>query len=480
MPMKNLWILFVFVSYWADCQDKWSLEKCINYAIENNITIQQSDINVRNAEIDLSQAKQSRYPNLNGNISANSNFGRSIDPTTNEFNSETFLSNNFGFNSNVLLWNGGVIKNSIKQSELNVEAANNDIEQVRRNTALQVATNFLNILFAKENISISERQLALSQQQLSQLNKFIAAGARPEAERLNLEAQIAQSEQDLISAKNNLDIAILNLKQSLNLEPNYELDLAIPEGLVATTDPDLITFDEAFEMAQNNRPDLVATELRQESAEIGVDIAKAAFYPTLSLSGSLGTTYSNRGRIVDFFQTQVVDQSVSITSNNPALPLNNVPIIISSQAMVPVFKDQGYVNQLDGNLSYGLGLNLSVPIYNRGTTKSNVERAQLNSINNQLNREQLLQGLKTTVQQSIADARAAKKRVEASTKTVQAQKLAFENTSRRLELGAANSFEWESQKTNLENAEINALIDKYNYLFAIKTLEFYLGKTLKL
>ena len=233
-------------------------------------------------------------------------------------------------------------------------------------------------------------------------------------------------------------------------------------------------------MAQKNRPDLVATELRQQSAEVGIDIAKAAFYPTLSLSGSLGSTYSNRGQIVDFFETQTVNQTVNITSTNPALPINNIPVTISSQAEVPILKDQGYTNQLNGNLSYGLGLNLSVPIYNRGTTKSNVERAELNSLNNRLSRDQLLQGLKTTVQQSIADARAAKKRLEASGKTVQAQKLAFENTSRRLELGAANSFEWETQKTNLENAEINALIDKYNYLFSIKTLEFYLGKPLKL
>ncbi len=461
-------------------QEIWTLEECVNHAIEHNLTIEQSRLSVEQANITVNQNKQSRYPNLNGSLNAFWNFGRTIDPTTNDFITATFFSNNFGLNSNVLLWDGNRINNSIKQSKVDLDAANQDLEQIKRNTALVVATNFLNVLFAKENIAISERQLLLSQQQLDQLKKLISAGARPESEKLNLEAQIAQSEQTLIGSKNNLEIAFLNLKQSLQLEPSYEMDIEVPEGITIDTDPDLISFEEAYELAKKNRPDLTATEMRMKSAEIGIDIAKSAYYPTLSLGGNVGTTFSNQGRTITGFNTEFIESQVNITSNDPSFPFQNVPITISTESISPIVEKQAYTDQLDQNLSYGFGFGLSVPIYNRGAADNNVALAKLNATNTRINRDLLLNNLKTTVQQAIADSRAAKKRLEASNKTVEAQKLAFENTTKRLEIGAANSFEWESQKTNLENAELNALIDKYNYLFTIKTLEFYLGKPLKI
>ena len=420
-------------------QQYWSLEKCILHSLESNIIINQAQLSVANAEINHNQSRQARYPSLNANSNVNLNFGRSINPTSNEFITESFFSNNYGINSNVTLFNGFRISKSIQQSELELKAAIEDREQTKSDIALQVANSFLQVLFAKENIDISRKQLELSKQQLDQINKFIAAGARPESERLNLEAQITGSEQALINSENTLEISMLQLKQLLRLPPDEDMEITIPENINVTTDPDLIAFDEAFTLAQSNRPDLRAGELRNRSADIGIDIAKGNYYPSLGVGGSLNTAYSNR----DFF------------NNN-------------------------YVTQLDNNLSYGVGAQLSIPIYNQGNVKSNVERAKLNLENAKLTYEQIIESLKTNVQQAIANARASKKQLEASEKTVQAQKLAFDNTTKRLEIGAANTFEWESQKTQMENAEISRLIDKYTYLFNIKILEFYLGKPLKL
>ena len=480
--MKRLYLACAFLIFCVglSAQEIWSLEKCIKHSMESSLTIKQSNINTKLSEINLRQSKSARHPNLNGNVSAFWNFGRTVDPTTNQFNTETFFSNNYGISSGVMLWNGSRINNNIKRNKIGLEAAENDVEQVKRNVALQVAVNYLNVLFAKENIQISEKQLSLNTQQLEQTNKLISAGARPESERLNLEAQIATSEQNLIDSKNSLDIAILNLKQSLLLSPDYEIDVEVPENIEITTDPDLIRFTEAFELAKKNRPDLYASELRVDAAEMDIKIAKAALYPSLSASGSLGTVYSNRGVSLTGFETEFVDQTVNISSTDPQFPIADVPVNIRSEVRTPIFEDQKYTDQLDANLSYGFGVGLSIPIYNNGSAKAGIERAELGRLNASYEKDLLLESLKITVQQSIADARVAKKRLEASTKTVAAQQLALDNTTKRLEIGAANSFEWETQKTNLENAELTALIDKYNYIFAIKTLEFYLGKPLKI
>ncbi|MBT8234166.1 MAG: TolC family protein [Saprospiraceae bacterium] len=470
-----------FTQTYAQDNESWSLEKCILHSQKASIAINQSELGVSQADITLDQAQQARYPSLNGNTNVQWNFGRTVDPTTNEFNTETFFSNNFGLNTNVTLFNGFRIKNNVKQAELDLDAAKADTEQMRRTVALQVATNFLNVLFAQENITLAEKQLLLSQQQLDQVNKLIEAGARPESERLNLEAQIAQSEQIQITSKNTLDIAILQLKQVLRLDPSYPFSIEAPEDIEITTDPDMVNFEEAFILAQENRPDLYANQLRIQSAIMGEKIAKGGLYPSVSVGGSLGSAYSNRGKSLVGFEDVRVESEFDVSFEIPGLPpLVEQPVTLGSVQEFPILEDQKYTDQLDQNLSYGFGLGVNIPIYNRGNTKGSIQIAKLNAINAQLSYDQNVETLKITVQQALADARAAKKKLEASEKSLQAQQLAFENTTKRLDLGAANTFEWESQKTQMENAEVQRLMDKYDYLFKIKILEFYLGKPLKL
>jgi len=477
--MRLLLFVMLLLPGISNTQDAWTLEKCVVHAIQANISAAQADLAVDRAKINLSQARQTRMPNLSGNSNLNWNFGRTVDPTTNEFITETFFSNGFSLSTGMSIYNGKQISNSIRQSAVDLEAARNDALQTRQTIALQVASNFLNVLFAKENISISERQLELNRQQLDQTQSLIDAGARAASEILNLEAQVATSEQALIVSMNNFDIAMLQLKQILRLDPGYPLSIVAPENVNFSTDPELVAFEEAFAQAIQNRPDLKSSSLQVQSAELGIQIAKGALAPNISIGGNLRTNYSNQGFELDFIETTET-LNFLVSSTDPRFPIENLPLTFTSESVSPIRRDLEYFDQFDNNLSYGFGANISIPIYNRGASRADIQRAKINASNARLNYDQVFENLKITVQQSLADARAAKKKLEASEKTLEAQKLAFQNTTKRLELGAANTFEWQQQRTQAENAELQRLIDKYDYLFKIKILEFYLGKPLKL
>jgi len=448
-----------------------TLEECINMAVDRSILVNQGDINTQFAEISLSQAKQARYPNLSASSNLYWNFGRTIDPTSNDFITERFFSNTYDLNTGVILFDGFRIRNTIKKSEMDIQAATADNQQTKQDIALQTALNYLNVLFTKESITISKTLLAQSKNQLVQMEKSIRAGAMPASERLNVEAQIAQEEQGLINAKNNYQLALFQLKQQMRISPGEEIEVSVTTELAIDTDPDLLDYDEVITRALSNRYDLKAADIRAQSSEMDIDIAKAGYYPRVNLGGSLGTRYSNQAKEVVGFNTQIVETEIF-------LPTSPDPITLGQVVDIPIVDKQSFGTQLDNFLSYGFGFGLSIPIYDNGNTKAAVQRAELGVINQQLAKRQLTENFQQTVHQALMDARAAKRKLQASEKSLEAQKAAFENLTKRYEIGAANSFEWETQKAQMEQAEINKLLDKYDYLFKIKIIEFYMGKTL--
>jgi outer membrane protein len=334
-----------------------------------------------------------------------------------------------------------------------------------------VASIYLNILFAKENLQNAENQIKLTNEQLVQLNKQISVGNRPENDRLELYAQVASNEQTIVEAQNNLYINFLNLKQLLRLDPEKDIDVMSPRDLNIGSDPELLTFAEVYDVALRNQPSVAANELRLKSAYLGEKIAASQLMPTLAAGGSLRTNYSNKGRSISGYQSSVSEQTVYI---------NNQPVTVGFPQELPQFEKTPYFNQFSNNLSYGVSLSLSIPIYNNNIARGNLNRARLNAEQANLNLTQIKETLKITVGQALADAKAAKTRYMASEKTRNAQKNLFNNATKRFELGNLNAFELTRLKTQMESAEINALIAKYNYIFRAKVLDFYLGKPILL
>lgn len=471
MKLQFLPIFFLILSGTISGQEEWPLEMCINYALENNLTIKQAELSVDFATLDQSQAKHSRYPNLNASASVNSNFGRSIDPSLDAFVTSNFISNGVSISSGVTLFNGFRIANSIKKSNIDKRSSELDLDQTKRDISLGVANNYLNALFADENLAIAISQLETSKEQLSQIERLISAGVRPSNEALDILAQIANNEQMVISAENSKVNALLGLKQLLRLDPDVVMILQAPSNVIVETDPDLLKFNEVYNAALQSQPNVKAGDLRVESALISKKISKAGLMPSVSAFGSISSNYSNQGRTIDGFTTSLIDQPIVI---------NNIPTVIQLEQQQPTFVDNPYFDQLNENLSYGVGVSASFPIYNNNVNKLNIERSSLNIINAETQSEQIRQNLKTTVQQALTDAKASKRKLNASIKSVEAQRASFNNAEKKFNAGTINSFEYTTQKNALAQAEVNAILSKYEYLFASKIIDFYMGKTIKI
>jgi len=472
--MNRLFTLLILlsISIAGQAQENWSLQRCIEYALENNLTIEQAELGVQNADIDITQAKHNRYPTLNASSSLNKNFGRSIDPVTNDFITQSFVGNNVGLQSGITLFNGFRIANSLKQAKINQIASKLDLDQSKRDISLAVANNYLSGLFADENLAIAQSQLETSKEQLAQTEKLINAGVRPANESLDILAQIANNEQQVIAAENSKVIALLGLKRLLRLEPDVSMVLEVPINVNVDSDPDLLTFTDVYNSALLSQPNVKAGESRIESARIGVKISKSGIMPRVTAFGSIQSNYNNQVPLLENFTDVLVPSNVVINGENAVLSeLRSIPTVIS---------EKPYFTQVDENLSYGVGLSLNVPIYNNYSARLGMERAKLNILNVENQNAQLKEQLKTTVQQALADARASKRRLNATEKSVDASKASFDNAEKRFNAGTINSFEYVTIKNALQQAEVNSVIAKYEFLFALKIIDFYMGKPIKL
>lgn len=469
--MKSILIAFL-LGYLIPirAQEIYTLEKCIDIALQKSLALQQSELSIQNSELNHLQAKSNRHPNVNVSNSFNVNFGRSIDPTTNTFITERVNSNNLQLNSSVLIYNGGRLNKLIEQSQIEFNATELDKQQAEADIALQVATSYLNALFAKENITLAENQLSQSEDQLNFINKLINAGARPANASLDILAQIAINEQSISDAENSLEIALLQLKQLMTLPPNEKIEIVVPENIAVKVDPDLISFEEAYELTLRTQPSIKAAELREKGSAYSIDIAKAGQYPSLSAGVNLGTPYSSKGQRLN--GTRLQSQTISGETNG-------TPFILNFEQEVLNFESANFPQQLKENLYGGVGLFLSIPIYNQNINKNNIQRAKLGLKSSEIVTQQLKENIQVLIQQVLLDARAAKKSLAANEKTLEARKAAYENAKILFENGALNAFDLTTSQALYDNASTNTLIQKYNYLFRLKILEFYIGKSLK-
>ena len=414
-----------------------------------------------------------RYPNVRGTASGGAQFGRTIDPTTNSFDNQTIGFNNLSITAGVTIYNGNRINNTIKQSRIDAQTARLDAENASNNLMLSVASAYLNILVAEEQLASAKGRRKLSDDQLKRVDRLINAGSLPKNDRLNVLSQIALDDQTVIQAQNAVDIGYLQLKNLMRIDPTTDMEISKPEIDIPDTNPDLFKFETVYATALNNQPSIRAVEKSEESAEIQVDIAKSALLPSLSAFGGIDSRWSSVAR--DFNNPQnSIQQLVPVLD-----PTDRQTVVGVIPNNIPFgFPKVGYIDQLDQNLGQNLGLSLQIPIYNNHTSRTNIERAKLSVLSAQYTAEQTKQQLQADIQTAIANARAGKKTYEAALFAFDAAQAAFENAEKRYQLGTINSFDFANARTNLDAAQIETIRSKYDYIFRLKIVDFYTGKKL--
>jgi len=477
LSKKNSFLFgFLFAAFGLAAQETWSLERCVQYARDNNITIKQAAASVRTALLSERQAKASRLPNVSGNFNAGEQFGRTIDPTTNTFSPNATGYNSLGLNAGAQVFAGGQIHHAVKQAGWNLKASEADAEQTMNSLALSVAQAYLTILLTEEQLKVAERRVSQSTEQLRITQKLIEAGTVPLADKYTIEAQIARDEQSAVTVQNNIDLAYLNLKQLLQLEPDFNLQIERPVVQIpADANPDGLTLSPLYAIATQTQPNIRAAGFRIQSAAEGIEIAKSAYYPTVSIFGSMSTNYSTQypdyknatftgAELGEVEVYQIAGQDVPVRRYNPTF---DVPTL-------------GYLKQIDQNFGQSVGLRINIPIYQNGSTRLSVERARLSLLNAEMQNTQTQQQLKNDIQTAIANARAARKQLNAAQKTFAAMQTAFQNTEKRHALGAVNSLDLTTAKNNFNSSENDLLVARYDYLFKLKILDFYQGKPIQM
>ncbi len=449
-----------------------TLKQAVDKAIERSLAVEQGTLQMKGDEISLYQAKMAQYPNLSIGSSLGLQFGLGVDPTTNNLVQQQITFNSFNLNAGATLYQGGRIKNTIAQSKQQLASSVANVEATKQDISLQVAQFYLQSILAKEELIAARSRLSDAEQQLDRITRLITAGSAAPADRFDLESTVARQVQVVTQSENAVALALLQLRQLLRLPAGEQIDVVSPESIdFDAIQLPVVTPEDLYQTAVSKQPSIKAAQLAEEAAEIGIDVAKSNYYPTLSVFGQMDTRYSSSAQSLDGINTVVVSQPVTIDGQ---------PASLGSTQSVPIFAKTPYGDQLSDFFGQTIGLNLRVPILSNGLAKTAEQRAKLTLAQSQLATLQEKQSIEIDVQQALQNAMAAKSDVDASKRAFQAAEAAYTAAQKRNELGAGSSFELANAQLLLEQAQITLIRARYQYLFNVKVVDFYLGRPLQL
>jgi outer membrane protein len=449
-----------------------TLEQCIEYALQNNIQIKQSELNSEIAGINLVQSEASLLPSLNANASHSYNFGRTIDRFTNQFASSQVLSQNFGLSADVTLFNGLQTINTIHQNRYIYLSNKYNVDKMKNDVSLNVATAYLQILYNMESVDNAKNQIGITTAQAERSKKLVDAGSIAQGAYLDILAQLATEELNLTNAENQLNISYLALAQLLNLADASGLHIVKPEINVETQP--VITNDatQVYTSALENLPEMKSASYSVKSADKGLNVAWGGLSPRLILSGSYGTGYSGLSKELAGTPQLIGSQPTGDYTLSGDLVYS--PVFDTPTRVIP------FMDQYKNNVNKSIGIYLTIPIFNRLQVKSSIDKARIQKLNAELTVESTKLQIQKNVQQAYADASAGLKKYYASVKAVEATKESFKYTEQKFNVGIINTNDYNDSKNKLIKAQSDLLQAKYEYIFKTKVLEFYQGKPLKL
>ena len=416
-------------------QDKiWTLEQCVDHALENNITILQAENSLLSSKQDIISAKGNFLPSINSNLSGGASLGN-IEVFPGEFRDREFYSTSVGIGFSQSVFNGFRNINLLNQSKLSLERNQFELEKFKDDISLNVANTYLNVLFNKENLELAKLQVEFSEFQVNQVKTLVEAGSEPNSTLIETQATYSRDIQNLTIAENNHDLALLTLAQLLQL-PYENFDVEVIE--IDTPSANLMYNDitPILNYALQNRNEIKVAQRDIELAKLGTKISKSAYLPNVSMGYGF----------------------------NASANFSNLTV------------DDELLDQLNVNKGHSINMNISIPIFNRNQTKAQVKKSKIQEETTNLALEQAKINLESTIQRAFTDARAALKSYEAAQLSLQSQEVAFQNSQERFIIGALNSFDLEQSRLRMINARSSLINAKYDFIFKTKVLDFYLGK----
>ena len=416
-------------------QKKWSLQECVDYALENNITILQGENSILNNEQNIDAAKGQFLPSVSGFVGHTLSLGnRELFPG--QFVDRTDNSTNASISLNQTVFNGFRLTNLYKQSQLNLETSKLELNRIKDDISLNVVNAYLNVLFNIENLEIAKAQYSFSKKQLDQVRDLVDAGVQPQANVYDAEATLSSDLQSVTVAENNYELALLSLSQLLQL-PYEGFEVEVIE---VDNPSSVLMYNNASPIvsyALDNRYEIKVAQKNIENSALNTEISKSGYLPTVSFNYAFGS---------NVFFTNLIDT------------------------------EDSFFNQLNNQKGHRFSLNVSVPIFSQFQNKTNVAKAKIQEENAQLNLKQAKLDVEANVQRAFTDAKAALRAYEAAKSSLQSQQIAFQNSQERYDIGAMNAFDLEQSRLRLVNAESSLINAKYDFIFKTKVLDFYLGK----
>lgn len=450
MKIKFLVITAVFSVSVSFSQKKWTLKECVNHALENNITIAQNLLGLELAKLNVKNTKGNFLPNLNASASQGLNFGSFLGIDGSRISRDS-RRNSLSANSSTTLFNGFRNLNTYKQAQLGVERSKLNLEKIQNDISLFVVNGYLNVLFAKENLNVSRIQSQISQKQVEAAQQRYNAGITAKGDLLNSQSTAANDQQNIIIRENTLTLALLNLSQLLQISSEgfdiFTIEIDSPTKNLVYTDSEFV-----YEKALMSQPQIKNAKLGVQDADYNIEIAKSFLKPSLNFSFGANTSYQH---------LQGKKDEITIFNG-----------ITMEEEIIP----NGFFKQFSDNLGYNFSLNLSIPIFNRTQSKTNIERQYINKKISQVNLTNEKLQLQQTIEQAFVDSKAASKAYEASKISLEAQKEAFKNAQESYNLGASTLFDFDLVRNRLVSAESALIRAKYDFVFKTKVLQFYYGE----
>ncbi len=430
-----IFAIALLVGLSVSAQKKWTLQECVNHALENNITVRQGQNTILINEQDVVAAKGNFLPSVSGNAGHVLSLGnRELFPG--QFVDRTDNSTFISVGANQTIFNGFRNLNLKKQAQLTLESNELELARIKDDISLNVVNAYLNVLFNKENLETAQAQVEFSKGQVDQVKELVEVGSQAQVDVYDAEATLATDKQNQTTAENNYNLALLSLSQLLQIPfDGFEVDIIdvdTPSNNLLYNDVNPI-LDYAFQ----NRNEIKVAEKNIENAKVGTEISKSGFYPTVTGGYTLGT---------NVFYTNLIDT------------------------------EDAFFNQINDQKSHRFNINVNIPIFSRFQNKTAVAQSKIREENALLNLEQQKLNLESTIQRAFADAKAAFNSYLAAKESLESQQLAFDNSQERYNLGSMNAFNLEQARIRLINAQNSLTNAKYDFVFRTKVLDFFIGK----